>query len=151
VEDDVVSCETVVDEKCEEKTSGYTTIEGCSKWPREVCSVSKQRVKKYTPITGCTKEPRQLCAPAGCGLRKGAVECHQEVKTVVQERPSEECQLQPRRTCRAVTKLVPSLEPQEECAQVPRDFCTTSRQNPKKIKKPFIKKWCYDPSGSKLD
>ena len=68
VEDDIVSCETVVDEKCEDETSGYTTNTKCSKWPREVCSVSKKNVKKYTPITGCTKEPRELCAPAGCGF-----------------------------------------------------------------------------------
>ena len=68
VQDDIVSCETVVEEKCEDETSGYTTNTKCSKWPREVCSVSKKAVKKYTPITGCTKEPRELCAPAGCGF-----------------------------------------------------------------------------------
>merc|ERR1712025_1054168 len=49
VEDDVVSCETVVEEKCEDETSGYTTNTKCSKWPKEVCSVSKKPVKKYTP------------------------------------------------------------------------------------------------------
>ena len=70
VEDDVVECSTVVEEKCEDETSGYTTNTKCSSVPREVCSVSKKNVKKYTPITGCTKEPRQLCAPAGCGFKK---------------------------------------------------------------------------------
>ena len=44
---------------------GYTTNTKCSKWPKEVCNVTKKKVKKYTPITACTKEPRQLCAPAG--------------------------------------------------------------------------------------
>ena len=68
VEDDVVDCRTEYEEKCEDETSGYTTSTKCSKWPREVCSVSKKAVKKYTPITGCTKEPRELCAPAGCGF-----------------------------------------------------------------------------------
>merc|ERR1711926_30967 len=53
VEDDVVSCKTEVEEKCEDNTSGYTTNTKCSKWPKEVCSVSKKPVKKYTPITGC--------------------------------------------------------------------------------------------------
>merc|ERR1712083_511771 len=51
VEDDVVECTTEVEEKCEDETSGYTTNTKCSKWPREVCSVSKKPVKKYTPIT----------------------------------------------------------------------------------------------------
>merc|ERR1712198_331178 len=52
VEDDVVECETIQDEKCEDETSGYT------------------------PITGCTKEPRELCAPAGCGFKEGAEVCY---------------------------------------------------------------------------
>merc|ERR1719209_2884248 len=56
VQDDVVSCRTEVEEKCEDNTSGYTTNTKCSKWPKEVCSVAKKPVKKYTPITGCTKE-----------------------------------------------------------------------------------------------
>merc|ERR1712088_361782 len=36
--DDVVECETVYEEKCEDETSGYTTNTKCSKWPKEVCS-----------------------------------------------------------------------------------------------------------------
>merc|ERR1711892_409260 len=40
VEDDVVECTTEVEEKCEDETSGYTTNTKCSKWPKEVCSVS---------------------------------------------------------------------------------------------------------------
>merc|ERR1712215_277867 len=51
VQDDVVDCTTEVEERCEDETSGYTTSTKCSKWPREVCSVYKQNVKKYTPIT----------------------------------------------------------------------------------------------------
>merc|ERR1711988_641738 len=93
VEDDIVSCETVVDEKCEDETSGYTTNTKCSKWPREVCSVSKKNVKKYTPITGCTKEPRELCAPAGCGFSQGAEECYDKTQTIVQDAPKEQCSL----------------------------------------------------------
>merc|ERR1711892_954821 len=43
VEDDVVECTTEVEEKCEDETSGYTTNTKCSKWPKEVCSVSKKQ------------------------------------------------------------------------------------------------------------
>merc|ERR1712226_1221188 len=103
VEDDVVECETIQDEKCEDETSGYTTFTKCSKWPREVCSVAKKSVKKYTPITGCTKEPRELCAPAGCGFKEGAVTCFDKTQTVVQDAPKEECSLEPQRTCAHVT------------------------------------------------
>ena len=146
VEDDVVTCETVVEEKCEDETSGYTTNTKCSKWPREVCSVSKKQVKKYTPITGCTKEPRELCAPAGCGFKQGPEECYDKTQTVVQDAPKEQCTLEPQRTCKHVTKLVPKLEPTEECVDVPKEVCTRSRTNPRKVKKPVVKKWCYIPS-----
>ena len=144
--DDVVSCETVVEEKCEDETSGYTTNTKCSKWPREACSVDKKNVKKYTPITGCTKEPRELCAPAGCGFKQGAEECYDKVQTVVQDAPKEQCSLEPQRTCKHVTKLVPKLTPTEECVDVPKEVCTRSRTNPRKVKKPVVKKWCYVPS-----
>merc|ERR1711892_195623 len=146
VQDDVVACETVFEEKCEDETSGYTTNTKCTKWPKEVCSVSKKNVKKYTPITGCTKEPRELCAPAGCGFKQGSEECYDKTQTVVQDAPTEECTMEPQRTCKHVTKLVPKLSPTEECVDVPKEVCTRSRTNPRKVKKPVVKKWCYVPS-----
>ena len=166
VEDDVVRCQTEIEEKCEDETSGYTTNTKCYKWPKEVCSVSKKNVKKFTPITACKKEPRRLCAPAGCGFRKvndivyvfmfyihseiqfnqGAKECRDVVKTVVQEKPREECNLEPKKTCKFVTKLVPKLEPKQECVGVPKEVCATQRQNPRTVTKPLIKKWCYTPT-----
>merc|ERR1712226_1764042 len=146
VQDDVVECETVLEEKCEDNTSGYTSTTNCSKWPKEVCNVSKKNVKKYTPITACTKEPRELCASAGCGFKEGQEECFEKVQTVVQDAPKEECSLEPQRTCKHVTKLVPKLEPTEECVDVPKEVCTRSRTNPRKVKKPVVKKWCYIPS-----
>merc|ERR1712240_923481 len=146
VEDDVVSCETIQDEKCADETSGYTTETKCTKWPREVCSVTKKNVKKYTPITGCTKEPRELCAPAGCGFKEGEESCYEKTQTIVQDAPKEECSLEPQRTCAHVTKLVPKLEPTEECVDVPKEVCTRSKSNPRKVKKPVVKKWCYVPT-----
>jgi len=148
VEDDVVECRTEVEEKCEDETSGYTTNTKCSKWPREVCSVSKKNVKKYTPITGCTKEPRELCAPAGCGFSKGEPECYEKVVTLVQDIPKETCDLQPERTCKHVTKLVPHLKSKLECVDVPKEVCTKSKTNPQKKKRPVLKKWCYVPSAA---
>ena len=141
-----MECETVVEEKCEDETSGYTTNTKCSKWPKEVCKVSKKNVKKFTPITACTKEPRELCAPAGCGFKEGNEECFDKTQTVVQDAPKEQCGLEPQRTCKHVTKLVPKLTPKEECVDVPKEVCTRSRTNPRKVKKPVVKKWCYIPS-----
>ena len=146
VEDDVVSCKTEYESKCEDATVGYTTNTKCSKWPKEVCQVEKKSVKKVTPITGCTKEPREICAPAGCGFKEASEECYDKTQTVVQDSPKEQCSLEPQRTCKHVTKLVPKLEPKEECVDVPKEVCTRSRTNPRKVKKPVVKKWCYVPS-----
>ena len=41
IDDDVVACETVVEEKCEEEIPSYTTNTKCSKGPKEV---SKEKV-----------------------------------------------------------------------------------------------------------
>merc|ERR1711892_1208324 len=146
VEDDAVECNTIQDEKCEDETVGYTTTKKCQKWPRQECKLSKKSVTKYTTMTGCNKEPTELCAPAGCGFKEGPEECHDETKTIIGEKPEEECMIEPQRQCRHVTKLVPQLQEVEECVDVPKEICTRSRTNPKKVKKPVIKNWCYVPS-----
>ena len=79
---------------------------------------------------------RRLCAEV----------CRDKTQTIVQDKPNEECSLEPQRTCAHVTKLVPKLSPTEECVDVPKEVCTRSRTNPRKVKKPVVKKWCYVPS-----
>merc|ERR1711936_560244 len=69
---------------------------------------------------------------------------YDKTQTVVQDAPKEQCTLEPQRTCKHVTKLVPKLEPTEECVDVPKEVCTRSRTNPRKVKKPVVKKWCYE-------
>jgi len=146
VVDDVPKCRTVQDEKCETIQSGYTTEENCKKWPREVCTISRERKQKFNPVTKCEKVPQELCGPSGCGFVEGPEICHDEVKTVVTDIPEEVCDLQPRRTCEHVTKLVPKLSPSEECVDVPKEVCTKGKVNPRTIQKPVTKKWCYTPS-----
>merc|ERR1712123_498257 len=90
--------------------------------------------------------PPTPSAPAGCGFKEGAEECFDKTQTVVQDAPKERCTLEPQRTCKHVTKLVPKLSPTEACVDVPKEVCTRSRTNPRKVKKPVVKKWCYVPS-----
>jgi len=146
VEDDVAECVTVQDRMCKEETSGYTTKEKCEDWPRQECTVVKKKVTKYTTMTGCNKEPTELCAPAGCGFKEGVEECHDVVKTHIQEKPEEECTLEPVKTCKHITRLVPKLVEVQECVDVPKEICNRSKQNPRKVKKPIIKNWCYTPA-----
>jgi len=146
VVDDVPECNEVVEEKCTDVTVGYTTEPKCEKWARQECNVVKQEVKKYSPVTSCTKEPREVCASSGCNLVEGDEVCHDEEKTIVSQKPIETCNIEPVRVCQHVTKLVPKLKPQEECTDVPKEVCSRMRTNPRVVKKPVIKKWCYVPS-----
>jgi len=148
VEDDIATCNTINEEKCEEVTVGYTTQKKCDTWPREVCNLEKKQVKKYTPETVCEKVPQKMCAPKGCGISEGPVVCVDKVKTILVDNPVEDCNLEPIRTCKHVTKLVPSLVASQDCIDVPKEICTRSKINPTKIKKPSIQKWCYRPSNN---
>ena len=38
------------------------------------------------------------------------------------------------------------LKPTDNCVDVPKEVCVRVRTNPRKIKRPVIKKWCYVPS-----
>ena len=82
----------------------------------------------------------------GCGVRAGPQECRTELRTIPGEKPEEQCTLEPQRQCEHVTKLVPALKPHESCTDVPKEVCTRSRTNPRKVKKPVVKKWCYVPT-----
>ena len=86
VEDDVVNCYTIQEEKCEDITQGYSTEEKCTKWPIQKCdNVVKKSVKKYSPETYCRKVPRELCGPSGCELSPGPEFCFDKKETVIQE------------------------------------------------------------------
>ena len=85
VTDDVVECKTEYEEKCEDKTQGYSTTTECTKWPKEVCTVTPTPVKKPTPHTECKPSPTEVCGPLACKLEPGPEECFDKQETVVQE------------------------------------------------------------------
>ena len=66
----MVECKTVVEEKCEENTSGYTTNTKCSNWPREECTLSKQQKTKFSPLTKCDKVENQRLIQIFCTISR---------------------------------------------------------------------------------
>jgi hypothetical protein len=68
------------------------------------------------------------------------------MKTIVQEVPKERCSLRAQPYCEFETKLVPVLKPVDNCVDVPKEVCVRMRTNPRKVKRPVIKKWCYVPT-----
>ena len=92
--------------------------------------------------TKCQKIPFDVCG-RGCVIKEGEEQCfNQEIDSLV-DVPEEFCDLQPLKTCKIVTKLVPSLKPQEECTNVPSEICHLEFV-PQKIFVPLKTEWCYD-------
>ena len=74
-------------------------------------------------------------------------ECHNKVKAVVVSKPQEECNLEPVRVCKHVTKMIPQLRAVKECVNVPKEVCGMSKVKPTKVTIPQIQNWCINHDG----
>ena len=83
---------------------------------------------------------------AGCHLKPGPEECNDKTIVSVVEVPEEVCDLNPVKTCRFATKLVPHLSPVHECTRVPKELCVLKFSPPRQVQKPLLTKWCLDPT-----
>ena len=98
---------------------------------------------KFVGDTRCEKLPVEICGQ-GCITEEGPEECHnKEVDTLV-DVPEETCDLNPQKTCRLVTKLVPSLKPKKECTTVPQETCSLKFTQPELKQKPLRTEWCLE-------
>lgn len=120
--------------------------ESCEEWPVQKCELIKKTVRKVHPETECRKIPREVCVPNHCAMQQGDEICRDEVRMQVQNVPQEECELQPEENCHAEAVLVPRLVPKPNCVKVPKEICVNTKSNPRRVKKPVVKEWCYRPS-----
>merc|ERR1712142_487299 len=120
--------------------------EECEDWPVQKCELVK---KEVNPETSCQKMPREICAPGNCVVKPSEKKCRKERKSLVQNIPTEDCDLEPQENCKMETVLVPRLIQQPNCIKVPKEICVNSKGKPKKVKKPVVKEWCYKPSDLK--
>ena len=100
---------------------------------------------KFVGDTGCEKLPVEICG-AGCSFEEGPEECHEKVIASLVDVPEEQCDLNPQKTCRLVTKLVPRLTPEHEGTIVPQETCVLKFTQPRQVPKPLLTKWCLDPT-----
>merc|ERR1712123_126335 len=77
---------------------------------------------KFVADTSCEKLPVEICG-AGCSFQEGEQNCHMKTVAALVDTPEEVCDLNPQKTCRHVTKLVPKLAPSHECTIVPKETC----------------------------
>lgn len=125
--------------------NSITVDQRCEEWPVQKCTLEKKTVKKVHPDTQCRKIPREVCVPNNCALVQADEICRDEVRMQVQNVPEEECELQPEENCHMEAVLVPRLVPQNNCVKVPKEICVNTKKNPRRVKKPVIKEWCYRP------
>merc|ERR550532_1469980 len=97
--------------------------------------------------TRCEKRPVEICG-AGCVLEEGPEECHDKTVDTLVDVPEEQCDLNPQKTCRLITKLVPSLRPKQECTTVPKEVCVLKFTQPELRAKPLRTEWCLDEAGA---
>lgn len=100
---------------------------------------------KFVGDTKCEKLPVEICG-AGCLTEEGAEECHDKTITSLVDVPEEVCDLNPQKTCRFQTKLVPRLKPAHECTVIPKETCNLKFSSPQEVEKPLKTKWCLDPT-----
>jgi hypothetical protein len=100
---------------------------------------------KFVGDTACEKLPVEICG-AGCSTEEGPEECHDKELDVLIDVPEEVCDLNPQKTCRFATKLVPKLKPKHECTVIPREVCNLKFSAPRKLNKPLRSEWCLDES-----
>jgi hypothetical protein len=100
---------------------------------------------KFVGDTACEKLPVEICG-AGCTYEEGAEECHDKTIASLVDVPEEQCDLNPQKTCRFVTKLVPKLSPKHECTIVPKETCVLKFTQPKQVPVPLKTRWCLDPT-----
>ena len=100
---------------------------------------------KFVGDTSCEKLPVEICG-AGCTYEEGPEECHDKVIASLVDVPEEVCDLNPQKTCKLTTKLVPKLKPEHQCTIVPQEVCNLKFSQPKQVPKPLLTRWCLDPT-----
>lgn len=132
-----------------EKVCNGQGQEECSTVYESSCSTKyvEKSPGKFVGDTRCEKLPIEICG-RGCITEEGAEECHnKEIDTLV-DVPEESCDLNPQKTCRLVTKLVPSLKPKKECTTIPQETCNLKFTQPERKQKPLRTEWCLDEEES---
>ena len=131
-----------------EKVCNGQGPEQCRTLYESSCSTKyiEKQPGKFVGDTKCEKLPVEICG-AGCVTEEGPEECHDKTVVSLLDVPEEVCDLNPQKTCRFQTKLVPKLKPEHECTIIPQETCNLKFSNPEQVEKPLKTKWCLDPSA----
>ena len=164
-------CEEIFEKSCQvtfKQQAFNETVKKCYKPIEKVCDGSgpkqcktvyesacttryiEKQPGKFVGDTNCEKLPIEICG-SGCTTNEGAEECHDKVITSLVDIPEETCDLNPQKTCRFITKLVPKLKPKPECTIIPKETCQLKFTQPKPVSKVLKTRWCQDPTPAESD
>jgi len=140
--DTVKKCYKPVEKACDGKGP-----EQCKTVYESACTTRyvEKQPGKFVGDTKCEKLPIEICG-SGCTTTEGEEECHNKVITTLIDVPEETCDLNPQKTCRFITKLVPKLKPKSECTTIPQETCHLKFTTPQEVKKTLKTRWCQDPT-----
>merc|ERR1712203_620569 len=121
------------------------TVQKCYKPIEKVCNGQGPEECRTVYESSCSTKYVEICG-AGSTFEEGPEECHDKVITSLVDVPEEICDLNPQKTCRFETKLVPKLAPKHECTIVPQEICNLKFSQPRQVPKPLQTRWCLDPT-----
>merc|ERR1712088_1070353 len=127
------------------------TVRKCYRPTEKVCNGQGPEECRTVYESSCTtkyveKQPGKFVGDTGCVFEEGPEECHDKTIASLVDVPEEMCDLNPQKTCRLQTKLVPKLSPKHECTIVPKETCILKFSQPRQVPKPLQTRWCLDPT-----
>merc|ERR1711963_730049 len=132
--------------------------EVCEENFEKQCSITFKQQAYNETVKKCYKPVEKVCNGQGPEECRTVYESSCSTKyvekqpgkfvgdTSCEKLPEEVCDLNPQKTCRYVTKLVPSLSPEHQCTIVPKETCILKFSQPEQVPQPLLTKWCLDPT-----
>merc|ERR1712222_270277 len=131
-------CRTEYESECWTKQEVHEVEDDVVDCKTEIEEKCKEETSGYTSSTNCKKWPREVCSVSKKPVRKYT--------------PITGCTKEPRELCAPAGcgfkqgEEICYPKQQTVVQDVPKEVCTRSRTNPRPVKKPVVKKWCYVPS-----
>ncbi|CAB4066087.1 unnamed protein product [Lepeophtheirus salmonis] len=136
-------CHTPLIRQCNDQTQGP---EVCTTEYENYCETKYKVYELDQDEPKCQMVEEKFVHQVIAKTLPGEEICKEETRTLVQNVPEEDCDLEPQENCRMESSLVPRLVPKNNCIKVPKEVCVNTKKNPKKVKKPIIKEWCFNPN-----
>ena len=154
------SLATVISETLERTQAGRSLESFTVNSPEEEEEEEDAECKIYheTICTGetggpCQRIPVRLCA-GGCEIQEGETVCTSSRSPATKRVPREQCGIYPRKVCKKVTKMIPTLIAKDYCQKNPAEVCqlkfNKTKESAQPSLQPVVQRYCLDQSKMKV-